>query len=356
MMPRLLAALDFRSNNGAHRPLLDALDAIRRARGRRAAVFPGRGGRHRGRDPPEVARRRGRGRARRRAAGEPDQLRDLRAADLRERLRCKEIWVAGADRFRNPDEDLPADFAARRDGLLRAPRPARGGAGASQQRCGRRWRRRSPQLDRGMPRNPRRPPRPAAAAPDRGHARSSPSPSRRAWRAQGRARPALADDRPARHAQGGRPARRLHRRLHDRGDPRDDSTATRLRRRLLLCLYGLGTNAGLKRLAVGRHGFSYKELLHTRRRFIDADALRDAIAGGWSTPRLRARHPAIWGEGTTACASDSQEVRRLGPEPDDRVARPLRRARRDDLLARRARLGVHLLAAASAARRPRSPP
>ena len=49
-----------------------------------------------------------------------------------------------------------------------------------------------------------------------------------------------------------------------------------MRRRLLLCLYGLGTNAGLKRLAVGRHGFSYKELLHTRRRYIDADALRDA--------------------------------------------------------------------------------
>lgn len=33
MMPRLLAALDFRSNNGAHRPLLDALAAIRRAEG-----------------------------------------------------------------------------------------------------------------------------------------------------------------------------------------------------------------------------------------------------------------------------------------------------------------------------------
>jgi hypothetical protein len=33
---------------------------------------------------------------------------------LRERLRCKEVWVAGANRFRNPDEDLPADFAARR--------------------------------------------------------------------------------------------------------------------------------------------------------------------------------------------------------------------------------------------------
>ena len=29
---------------------------------------------------------------------------------LRERLRCKEIWVVGANRYRNPDEDLPADF------------------------------------------------------------------------------------------------------------------------------------------------------------------------------------------------------------------------------------------------------
>ncbi|MEV6820443.1 Tn3 family transposase [Nocardiopsis dassonvillei] len=33
---------------------------------------------------------------------------------LREQLRCKEIWVVGADRWRNPDEDLPADFADKR--------------------------------------------------------------------------------------------------------------------------------------------------------------------------------------------------------------------------------------------------
>lgn len=26
----------------------------------------------------------------------------------------KEVWVVGADRYRNPDEDLPADFAKRR--------------------------------------------------------------------------------------------------------------------------------------------------------------------------------------------------------------------------------------------------
>ena len=29
-------------------------------------------------------------------------------------LRCKEIWVVGAGRWRNPDDDLPADYAQRR--------------------------------------------------------------------------------------------------------------------------------------------------------------------------------------------------------------------------------------------------
>ena len=33
---------------------------------------------------------------------------------LRERLRCKEIWVEDADRYRNPHEDLPADFEVNR--------------------------------------------------------------------------------------------------------------------------------------------------------------------------------------------------------------------------------------------------
>jgi hypothetical protein len=34
---------------------------------------------------------------------------------LRERLRCKEIWVVGANRYRNPDEDLPTDFEVERE-------------------------------------------------------------------------------------------------------------------------------------------------------------------------------------------------------------------------------------------------
>ena len=77
-------------------------------------------------------------------------------------------------------------------------------------------------------------------------------------------------------------------------------------RRLLLTLYGLGTNAGLKRLASGRLGVSYKELLHTRRRYINKDSLRDAIRRVVNAI-FTARQPEIWGEGTTACASDSTQ-------------------------------------------------
>jgi hypothetical protein len=34
---------------------------------------------------------------------------------LRDRLRCKEIWVVGANRYRNPDDDLPTDLEVQRD-------------------------------------------------------------------------------------------------------------------------------------------------------------------------------------------------------------------------------------------------
>ena len=33
---------------------------------------------------------------------------------MRDALRCKEVWVVGADRWRDPDQDLPADYAQRR--------------------------------------------------------------------------------------------------------------------------------------------------------------------------------------------------------------------------------------------------
>jgi TnpA family transposase len=79
-----------------------------------------------------------------------------------------------------------------------------------------------------------------------------------------------------------------------------------LQRRLLLCLYGLGTNMGLKRVGAGTDDVSYKDLLYVRRRFIMKSHLRQVIARVVNAT-LRARNPLIWGEGTTACASDSKK-------------------------------------------------
>jgi len=114
MMPKLLAALEFRSNNGTHRPLLDALGAIRRAEGEGRQYFRA----------DEVAiegviRPKWRDIVLEDAPGGGQRVNRINyeicvLQTLRERLRCKEIWVVGADRFRNPDADLPADFAERR--------------------------------------------------------------------------------------------------------------------------------------------------------------------------------------------------------------------------------------------------
>ena len=79
-----------------------------------------------------------------------------------------------------------------------------------------------------------------------------------------------------------------------------------LRPRLLLCLYGLGTNAGLRRLDTARDGGpGYRDLAYARRRYLTPDRVREAVAVV-SNGTLRARDPLLWGEGTTACASDSK--------------------------------------------------
>jgi TnpA family transposase len=71
-------------------------------------------------------------------------------------------------------------------------------------------------------------------------------------------------------------------------------------------LYGLGTNAGLKRVANGDHGESVADLRYVLRRYVRKEALRQAIADVVNAT-FRARRPDIWGDGTTACASDSKK-------------------------------------------------
>jgi len=79
-----------------------------------------------------------------------------------------------------------------------------------------------------------------------------------------------------------------------------------LQKRLLLCVYGLGTNIGLRRASADDHGQGERDLSYTRRRFLTRDALRVAIARVVDAV-FAARRPDIWGKATTACASDSKK-------------------------------------------------
>jgi hypothetical protein len=114
MLPKLLGALAFRCNNTAFRPVMDALDLLAR--------WADRPGQARFYDPAERVPLEGvvpagwrdavideHGRVER----IPYELCVLKA--LREAIRRREIWVVGANRWRDPEQDLPQDFDANRD-------------------------------------------------------------------------------------------------------------------------------------------------------------------------------------------------------------------------------------------------
>ena len=79
-----------------------------------------------------------------------------------------------------------------------------------------------------------------------------------------------------------------------------------LHKRLLLCLYGMGTNMGLKRMAGVDSRITAEDLRYTCRRYLHKEHLRAAIAQVVNA-LLHARLEAIWGEATSTCASDSKK-------------------------------------------------
>ena len=116
MVPTLLAALEFRSNNERHRPVMDALDLVKRFATTKVHTFPADeavplDGVVRGLWREAVIEQDAAGRER--VNRVTYEIAVLEA--LRERLRCKEIWVIGANRYGNPDDDLPTDFEANRE-------------------------------------------------------------------------------------------------------------------------------------------------------------------------------------------------------------------------------------------------
>ncbi len=223
---------------------------------------------------------------------------------LRERLRCKEIWVVGANRYRNPEEDLPADFEQHREAYyqaLKLPTSASEFITNLKQAMEQAM----TTFNDGLPSNPKV----TILNKGKGQIRLSPSEVQPEPTNIGRLKTELIRRWPMTSLLD----------ILKEADLRIGFTecfkslASRealeretIQKRLLLCLYGLGTNTGLKGVSHGTPDVHDHDLRYIKRRFIYQEPLRKAIASVVNAI-FRARHPQIWGEGTTTCASDSKK-------------------------------------------------
>ena len=223
---------------------------------------------------------------------------------LREGLKCKEIWVEGADQYRNPDDDLPSDYDSKRQDyydVLTQPKDVEYFIGSLQQAM----QNALSELEVNLPNNPKV-----------------------TLRSYGKKRIILSKSEPQSEpvelvrlkAEVARrwPMTTLLDILKETDlrtsftdvfkslGTRETLDRSTLQRRLLLCLYGLGTNAGIKRMLPSNRDLSYRELLYIRHRFIEKNALREAIHRVVNAT-FSERLTHIWGEGTAACAADGKK-------------------------------------------------
>lgn len=305
MIPQLLEVLEFRSNNDLHRPVIKALELLKKYAHSQTRYY----------DSTEEIPIDGVLKAgTKEILMETDsdgnerinrinyEICALKA--LRERLCCKEIWVAGANRYRNPDDDLPTDFETKRQIYYQAltlPEDVETFISGLQQQMEQELEK----LDKGMPKNKgvaiggkgnkgliRL--SPFDAAPDPINLRQLKGEINRLWH-----KTSLLDILKETDLRVD-----FTRKFKSMGT-REILDRETLQKRLLLCLFGMGTNTGLKRINTGIDGEITQDLIYVRRRYIHKDQLRSAIASVVNAT-FEIRLPHIWGEGTTTCASDSK--------------------------------------------------
>jgi len=80
-----------------------------------------------------------------------------------------------------------------------------------------------------------------------------------------------------------------------------------LQKRLLLCIFGIGSNTGLKRISIANDDVDYSDLRYVKKRHINAVNIRNAIRILVNNV-LKIRDPDIWGEATTTVACDSTHL------------------------------------------------
>jgi TnpA family transposase len=307
ILPALLDVLDFRSNNTAYQPVIQALAVVREHVESRAAWYPAES------SPPlegvvpssweDIVTEKD-------SAGE-DRVNRLTyelgvLQTLRERVRSKEIWVPGAAKFRNPEDDLPRDFDEHRATYyaeLNHPLSADEFVASLQTQLTTAL----ASFEAFMAKNPSDVK--IGTKRGKGWITLSPLPAQ----PQPKHLPRLKTEIIRRWGITGLLDMLKESAILTGWTDCFTSTGSRealdpelLQKRLLLCLYGIGTNMGLKRMAGVDPGINAEDLRYTRRRYIHKDHLRAATTRVVNA-LLHARQEAIWGEATSTCASDSKK-------------------------------------------------
>ncbi len=304
MLPNFIDVLEFRSNNQVHQPIIAAANTLKKYSKSQLQYYPVEEDIPTDGIVPATWRElvfetnsKGHQKINRIAY----ELCVFRA--LREKLRCKEIWVVGADRYRNPDEDVPQDFEEKRTVYYKKL-----GQPENEQTFALKVQNKMADslgmLDKGLPGNSEveilkknngwiKLTQYEAQAEPKNLLRLKSAISNR-WNIVNLLDVLKETD------------LRVHFTRHFKSvAQRETLTREVLQKRLLLCLYALGTNTGIKRISSGDHGEKYADLMYVQRRFITKEYLRQAIAGVVNEV-LATRLPHFWGEATTACASDSK--------------------------------------------------
>ncbi|CAM5539461.1 Tn3 family transposase (plasmid) [Streptomyces viridifaciens] len=304
----LLGVLEFRSNNTAYRPVIDALDLVARyAKAGNTTYYP------LGETAPEHRGTKGQWaelvyradkRGRRRVVRMIYEVATFQA--LREQLRCKKVWVVGAGRWRNPDEDLPSDFEARRVEHYRELRkPLDAGEFIGQLR--REMTEALTTLDVALPGldwveiKERASGSIKFTAPE---AQEEPRNLRRIKAEVGRRWTAVPLIDMLKEAILRTGCLKAVTSVAGSGNLPEEVLAERL----MLAIHAYGTNTGIRSVAGGAHGHSEEEIRYTRRRYLTLEAARQ-IAVEIANATFAARDSDLWGAGSTAVASDSTHFR-----------------------------------------------
>lgn len=303
MLGVILDLLAFRSNNKVFRPVLDGLELVKRYLGSKRQHYPEQA------DVPlqGVVRPMWMSMVIEFSPNGEERVNRINYElctlwMLRERLRATEIWVEGSSKYGNPDHVLPVDFLEHRTEyyqFLDQPVSAEDFIGGLQGKLTEAL----AMLNAGLPSNTR------VKVRDNGWivlspllAQAEPSGLRHLKDEIGRqwGMTSLLDVLKEADLRTGFSG--SFKTLASRQELDDQI----LQRRLLLCLFGLGTNTGIKQISQSNGRDNYDELLHVRRYFIAKQALRGANAH-LVNATFAIRQPALWGEGNVACASDSRK-------------------------------------------------